>query len=186
MWSGFIVIFFFIYFFFFHYRQTHWRTKHMCNPPEVKPPPFLVLLGCVLIHKREGELGERERERNGERAREREENKTDCPQEKDRSPPQTPLDLDSSVFAVPLPSPSLRSWVSRHTTLPRSPLSSIDLFHQCVIVWWQIFNTLAQYWSQHWVKRELRVHLSSSRVMLRFALACCASCISKDKYIITT
>jgi len=33
-------------------------------------------------------------------------------------------------------------------------LSAIDLFHQCVIPWWQIFNILPQYWFAYCVWEE--------------------------------
>lgn len=56
------------------------------------------------------------------------------PRGKRESPPDATRLRLLRLCRFSLPSPSLRSWVSRRTALPRSPLSSIDLFHQCVIV----------------------------------------------------
>lgn len=99
--------------------------------------------------------------KNKERQTERERGKQNRlpPRETSESPPDaTHLRLLRLCRFSPLPVPQeLGKQTHRPATVP---LSAIDFFHQCVIVWWQIFNTLAQYWSQHWVKRELRVHLS--------------------------
>lgn len=56
------------------------------------------------------------------------------PRGKRESPPDATRLRLLRLCRFSLPSPSLRSWVSRRAALPRSPLSSIDLFHQCVIV----------------------------------------------------